>query len=329
MKKIFISGATGYIGSKLANRLAEEGHEVHALYRSDKKAGVLKHPGIKLFKGDIMDPKSIDRAISGCSQVYHVAAFARVWTPDLSSIYHLNIDGAVNVISSAHAAGVERIVLTSTAGVLGSSGKDKINENASPDTYFVHYEHSKAILEKIARTFCQAGLDIVIVNPSRVYGPGILSQSNGVTRMIHSYIRGMWRIIPGRGNSIGNYVYIDDVVKGHMLAMEKGKPGERYILGGENVSYNEFFHKLGLNSGRKYRMIRLPYFMMLIFSYLVLFSANIFRFSPMIIPGLVKKYNKDFRLDISRAQKELGYKYLYLEEGFARTIDWLRDKRYK
>lgn len=321
MKKVFVSGSTGYIGSRLCLRLAEEGIRVHALYRSEKKAEILRHPNIQLFKGDILQPESLAAAVKDCEQAYHVAAFASVWTPDPSLIYHLNIDGAMNVIRACRQAGVKRIVLTSTAGVLGSSEKGVVNEESVPDRYFVHYEHSKAILENVVRTLVAAGTHICIVNPSRVYGPGILSESNGVTRMINKYQEGKWRVIPGNGKSIGNYVYIDDVVEGHILAMEKGRPGERYILGGENISYNDFFSLLAEVSGKKYRMFHLPLWLMLAFARMLMFWARLTgKSSVMITHGLVKKFSMNFELDGSKARGELGYEGRGVGEGVGEVL---------
>ena len=250
--KIFVSGSTGFIGSRLCLRLAEEGHSVHALYRSSQKTKIIEHHNITLFRGDILDRNSLMAAMEGCQQVYHTAAFASVWEKDHGKIYRLNIEGTMNVISAAVQSGVEKFVVTSTAGVFGtSSGEMQVDENSVPDKFFVDYEISKFILEKILSTFTLTGLHIVIVNPTRVYGPGPLTESNGVTRMVERYTKGKWRFIPGNGKSYGNYVFIGDVVEGHLLAMERGKAGERYILGGENATYNTFFSLLARINRKK------------------------------------------------------------------------------
>ncbi|MFW5820297.1 MAG: NAD-dependent epimerase/dehydratase family protein [Bacteroidota bacterium] len=327
MKKIFISGATGFIGSKLAMRLAEEGNTVHALYRSEWKKKYIEHENIRLFKGDITNTESLRNAMNGCEEVYHVAAFAKVWTPDPSDIYHLNIEGAMNVIKEAQSGGVKKIVVTSTAAVFGPSGRGYVDENSRPEDYFIHYEHSKAILESVIQTIAKCGIHIVTVNPSRVYGPGILSESNGVTRIIERFIRGKWRMIPGNGKSEGNYVFIDDVVEGHILAMAKGRSGESYILGGENADFNTFFRKLSRVSKKEYSLFNVPLFLMLAASHLMLLQAKNTGWSPIIIPGLVKKYNENFRLRTEKAEKKLGYSPIDLEEGMKKTIEWLKKQK--
>ena len=326
--KIFISGATGYIGSRLAIRLAEEGNIVHALYRTKSKTSNIEHPNILFFKGDILDPESLSIALSGCEQVYHTAAFAKVWDPDPSRIYRLNIEGSMNVIKCGIAAGIKKFVCTSTAGVFGPSGETGIINESSPKPgkYFIDYESSKAILEEILKTIVISGVNIVIVNPTRVYGPGLLSESNGVTRMIKSYLEGRWRIIPGNGKSIGNYVYVEDVVTGHILAMKKGLPGENYILGGSSATYNEFFAELADLCGKKYRMFQISLPLMLLISYGLLFYAKITGKEPLITPPLVKRFVHQWNVSSSLAVKQLGYNPLDLNQGLKKTLAWLNDK---
>jgi len=325
---IFITGATGFIGSKLALKLAAKDHTVHALYRSAEKANILNAPNIKLFKGDILDAESLITAMQGCDQVYHTAAYANVWAKDRSLIYRLNIEGTMNVLQAAIVNNIQRIVCTSTAGVLGTStGDNLLDENSpSPEKYFIDYESSKAILENILKVFSLKGPEIIIVNPSRVYGEGIFSESNGVTRMIESYIRGKWRIIPGSGKSTGNYVHVDDVVEAHILAMDKGSNGERYIIGGENASYNTFFNLLSEISGKKFTLIRLPEFFMMFASYLMMLKVYIFGGKPLITPSLVRKFICNFNLSSRKAIKELGYNPRSLREGLEETVNWLKQR---
>ncbi len=326
MTKIFVSGATGFIGSRLCLRLAGSGNTVHALYRSLDKTKIISHPNIKLFKGDIMDLRSLDKAIEGCEQVYHVAAFARVWERDKGSIYRLNIEGTMNIIRASIKAGARKIVVTSTAGVLGASGEEEVDEDTVPSSFFIDYETSKFILENILNLLSETGLNIVIVNPTRVYGPGLLSESNGVTRMIDRYLRGRWHSIPGNGKSYGNYVFVEDVVSGHILAMEKGVNGQRYILGGENITYEDLFMSLSDISGKKYRLYRVPVFIMLLLAGLLLCIARITGKEPLLIPALVRKFSKNFKVSSQKSIRDLGYRPLSLQEGLEKTVEWINQK---
>ncbi|MDP3914518.1 MAG: NAD-dependent epimerase/dehydratase family protein [Bacteroidota bacterium] len=324
--KIFVSGATGFIGSRLALRLANDGHEVHALYRYEHKTAIIQHPNITLFKGDILDFDSLIKPVEGCSQIYHTAAFACVWDKDPSLIYRQNIEGTMNVVRAGIISGVEKIVCTSTAGVLGPSRPgEMVDENTPrPLKYFIDYESSKMMMETILKTLSITGPEIVIVNPSRVYGPGILSESNGITRIIQNYILGKWRIIPGNGKSIGNYVYVEDVVTGHIQAMEKGKSEERYVLGGTNMTFNELFGVLAELTGKRYFMIHFPLPLMKLISGIMLLIARISGRAPLIIPALVRKYNHNWNLSSAKAEKELDYKPVDFKTGAGMTINWLK-----
>jgi farnesol dehydrogenase len=323
--KIFITGATGFIGSRLAMRLASEGNVIHALYRSEIKSNIIKHPNIILFKGDILDIPSLYNAIQGCEQVYHAAAFAKVWDKNPSRIYRLNIEGTINVINCGIRAGVKKFVCTSTAGVFGPSGKNNIVDESSPrpTKYFTDYESSKAILEQVLHTLSKSGIPIVITNPTRVFGPELLSESNGVTRMIKSYIQGRWRMIPGNGMSPGNYVHVEDVVTGHILAMNKGISGENYILGGENVSYNDLFKELSNLTGKEYFMIHIPLWLMMVMSYGILGITKITGKEPLITPPPVKKFVQEWNVSSLKAVNDLGYSPMSLIEGLTNTIKWL------
>lgn len=324
--KIFISGATGYIGSRIALRLAGQGHQIHALYREMSKAAIINHPNIRLFQGDILDPESLKRAIEDCEEIYHTAAFARIFHKQVYMIYRLNIEGTANVLEAGIAAGVKRMVCTSTGGVLGPSFNGKANDETTsyPESFFIDYECSKALMEKMLLAHSQSPTEIVVVNPTRVYGPGVLSESNGVTRLILKYISGKWRIIPGNGTSIGNYVFIEDVVTGHLLAMEKGRAGERYILGGENLSYDEFFAQIAVVSGRKYATVHMPVNMMVAAAHLMSGMAILAGSTPLITPSLASKYSYNWAVSSEKSRTELGYQPISFNKGVELTIKWIQ-----
>lgn len=323
--KVFITGATGFIGTRLANVLAEKGHIVHALYRSKEKAKAINHPNIKLFKGDILNTESLKAAIEGCEQVYHIAAFTDVWAKDNQFIYDLNVTATENILQLALEYKVKKLVFTSTAGVFGPSITGKITEATQRSMdYFLEYERTKDIAEGKVKEFVKKGLNAMIVNPTRVYGPGLLSKSNSVTIMIKSFSEGKWRVIPGNGKSIGNYVFVDDVVEGQQLAMNKGVSGERYILGGDNISYLDFFNTLRKLTNRRHRLFKLPLFIMLFFSHTLMFLNKLFGIKPMITPALVRKFNYDWVVSSEKAIEKLGYQPCSFEQGAIKTLEWLK-----
>ncbi|MGD2245124.1 MAG: NAD-dependent epimerase/dehydratase family protein [Candidatus Aminicenantes bacterium] len=323
--RIFVTGATGFIGSRLALRLAEEGHTVHALFRSPQKAVLIQHKNIQAFKGDVLDKLSLKRAMISCEQCYHLGAFTRVWDKDPDIYHRVNVLGTMNVVEMAFGSGIHKVVVTSTAGVLGPSDGEPVDERTERvSPFFSRYESSKYEMEKRVREYVQRGHAVVVVNPTRVYGPGLLSETNSLTKIIKAYFQGRWHIIPGKGDTIGNYAFVDDVVNGHILAMAKGKPGERYILGGVNKSYNDFFDLLSKVCEKKFWMIRFPVPLMLGAAGLRFAVARLFRRPPLIPPQWVKRYLQDWAVSSGKAERELGYKITPMEKGLRITLNWLR-----
>ena len=325
---IFITGATGFIGANLAHKLANEGHTVHALVRTPSKASLLQHERILLFEGDLSNKENIAAAMATCDQVYHLAAFAQVWDKDPNTFHRINVDGCILIMEQALLAGVKRMVLTSTAGVFGPAvdGKPVSEDTPRKLPFFTEYESTKAEAEVVAQKYLPKGLEVVIVNPTRVYGPGFLSKSNAVTMMVKQYIIGKWKLLPGDGSKTGNYVYVDDVVQGHLLAMEKGRSGERYILGGSNVSYTQIFDSVKKISKKAYPLYKIPLFAMLFFARIQLFMATVFGKTPVITPKWVRRYLYDWSNSSQKAVKELGYRPTPIDDGLKLTIDWLQNE---
>lgn len=329
MSTMLVTGATGFVGKQLALKLAGSGHRVHAMYRSEAKIGDLTHENIRLCKGTLTDLASIDKAMKGCEQVYHLAAFAAVWSRKPEEIYEQNVRGTVNILEAAIKNGIKRVVHTSTAGVFGPSGQKPNSEDSPPaESFLVHYDRSKAQAEQRIKAYVRDGLDVVIVNPTRIYGPGKLGDSNGVTRLVRDYMKGRWHIIPGNGRSVGNYVYIDDVVNGHILAMEKGRTGERYLLGGSDLSFNEFFDILKEVSGSQFFLIKIPMFIGISTAAIMLTMAKLSGQMPMITPGLLKRYSHHWAVSSEKARSELGYDPMDFRRGLQKTIEWLQTINY-
>ena len=323
--KVFVSGATGFIGIQLVKRLLSEGHKVHALYRSESKADMIRLPGVSLFKGDIMDIQSLEDAMDNCDQAYHTAAFAAVWARDPSLVFRLNVDGALNVIEAARKFKIKRVVLTSTAGILGPSDGEPVDENTPPpDSFFTMYENSKFQLEQKLLGQKEGQPELVLVNPTRVYGPGYMSESNGVTKMIKQYMDGKWHLLPGNGKSSGNYVHVEDVVTGHLLAMEKGVAGERYVLGGDNISYLQLFHYARQASGVRKKLYKVPLWLMLFVARIMKGIAELTGRPPLLVPDWARKFHHNWRVSSERAIKELGYQPRNAQEGIEDTVQWIK-----
>ena len=325
---ILITGSTGYIGSKLTAKLALQGHQVHLLCRTSPMLPQFQKPNIKVFIGDITDAESIRPALENVDRVYHLAAYARLWAKDASVFHRFNVKGTENVLNEAKRSGVLKVVYTSTAGVIGPSNDKPMTETDPRITGFFNlYEETKSKAEAVAMDYAKQGLNICILNPSRIYGPGLDTGSNPVTKIVELYMKEKWKLIPGSGNDIGSYPYIDDVVDGHISAMEKGRSGERYILGGVNVTFNELMSAIKKYSGIEKKLRHIPFPVLNAVSHLMLWNAKITGKYPMITPDWVAKYKYDWALNSSKAVNELGYTIRPFEEGIKETVEWVKQNR--
>lgn len=325
---ILVTGSTGYIGYHLIQKLLTQGEQLHLLCRNKPELPAFNHPNVTIFKGDITDTATLQPAMQGVDRVYHLAAYARLWSKDPSVFHQLNVEGTRNVLEAALHTGVKKVVYTSTAGVIGPSKDKPMTENDPRITGFFNlYESTKSESEKLALGYAAKGLEVCILNPSRIYGPGFDTGSNPFTKIVEMYIKGKWKIIPGSGNDIGSYPYIDDVVDGHIAAMEKGRSGERYILGGDNISFNELIAAIQKHSGIYRKLTHVPFIFLNILSYGMLLNAKITGKYPMITPDWVAKYKYDWALDSSKAVRELGYKIRPIDDGIRLTVEWVKKNR--
>ncbi len=327
-KRVFVTGATGFIGENLCKSLSKKNIKVNALVRNPNKSpDLVSDPNVSLIRGDLLSKDDLLRASEGCSESYHIAGFVEPWHPQESYFYKINVDGTQNVLEATKENGIQKVVFTSTAGVFGPSISGRVTEKTIKQIPLTtHYERSKEEAEKVARQYSSLGMDVVIVNPTRVYGRGQISKSNAVTLLIDRYSRGKWRILPGNGNKLGNYVHIEDVVQGHLLAMEKGRSGENYLLGGESVTYRELFNIIAEESGKNHWMIPLSSRIIIFVSYLQEIQANLFNSPPLITSGFAKKYLYNWDNDSSKAERELGYRPRSLRDGIRDTLEWLSNK---
>ncbi len=323
--KSFVTGASGFIGNELTKALLERGDEVSVVVRSPEKLN-LEHPRLSVFEGDLHSLETIERAMKNSDAVFHLAAYANIWSRDKLLAYRTNVIGTKNILNAALKNKVKKLVFTSSAATMPPSKKGElVDENFPvPDEYGTEYETTKLAAEKLCLEYVGKGLDVVIVNPTRLYGPGFLNKSNSVTVMIKKYIEGSWRFVPGDGRAIGNYVFVDDVVEGHLLALYKGRPGQRYILGGENASFNDFFEQLAKASGQKRTLFHIPLWLMMAVARFEYFMAETFKKPPLITPPWVRRYNEHRPLSSLKAKSELGFSPRSLSKGFEQTIDWIK-----
>jgi nucleoside-diphosphate-sugar epimerase len=324
--KIFITGATGYIGNALTLRLANSNHLVHALVRNINKAKNLDHANIRLFEGDINDIDSVRQAMDGCNRVFHLAAFARLWARPSDIFYKINVDGTRNILAVALEKNISKLVYTSSTAVFGNSINEPLSENDPRTIGFANdYDLSKCMAEKLVLDYVTKGLNALIVNPTRVYGPGIETYSNVFTRFLNAFLERKLFPMPNCSDVVGNYSYVNDVVDGHLLAMKFGRSGERYILGGENISYAQLLQVVReIIPGRI--VIKIPKKILQALGALQIVRFHLTKKQPALAPSAIERYYLNAAFSSQKAIEELNYKITPFAKGIADTIHQLKQK---
>ncbi|MDA8241443.1 MAG: NAD-dependent epimerase/dehydratase family protein [Nitrospiraceae bacterium] len=326
--KALVTGATGFVGYHVVRFLLGRGVRVSALVRkgSDRKA--LDSLGVEIVTGDVRDYDSVDRALDGCSQLYHLAADYRLWVPDPATMYEINVRGTKNVMEAALRRGVEKVVYTSTVGAL-TAGSDRRPANEETpvgiEEMVGHYKRSKFIAEKEVRGAAEKGLPVVIVNPSTPVGP-MDRRPTPTGKMIVDFLNGR---MPAYLDTGLNFVDVEDVAAGHWLAAERGRIGERYILGNSNLTLKDFFESLGRTVGRSAPKVRLPYLPVLIAAY---FDEAISKMIPGRCPAIplagVRMAGKFMFFDVSKALRELNIPQSPVDRAIARAAAWFTENGY-
>ena len=330
-KKALITGAGGFVGGELTKFLMEKGIEVNAMHRpgSNINKDLASNPLVHPVPANLVDLESLIQASKGCDVIFHLAAYAQPWAKDLSIYFDVNVGGTINVLEAAKINNIKRVVVTSTAGAFGPQVDDsliteEINRVLPP---FTEYERTKQIANEKVKEYVSEGMDIVTVSPTRVFGPGHMSATNAITTLLKTYMYKGLRFIPGDGKTSGNYAYIEDMVNGHYLAAIKGKTGENYILGGENLTYLELMSAFGDATGIHRKPIGLPLFIMLGSSKIMKFLGDTFGITPLITPPFVRKYVHTWATDISKAKRELGYTVTPFKEAIEATVEWIKKEK--
>jgi len=323
--KALVTGANGFVGSALVGALLDRGHSVRALIRTNSNRTNLERLAVELATGDVTDRGSIDRAIRGCDAVFHVAADYRLWVPEPERMYRVNVDGTCNVMRAAMDAEVERIVYTSSVATLGCLPPPGIANENTPSTLSDmtgHYKRSKFLAEeKVASLVRDKSAPIVIVNPSTPVGPGDI-RPTPTGRMIRNATYGR---MPAYVDTGLNIVHVDDVATGHCLALERGRPGERYILGGENLTLQQILALIARIAGRRPPRLRLPHGMVLP---LAMGAEAWARFAgtqePFATVDGVRAARKRMFFSSEKAERELGYTARPAHDALCDAVRWFQ-----
>ena len=322
--KVLVTGATGFIGGNVARVLKTRGYEVKALVRPGSSTLTLKDTGIETVPGDVRDRESVAVALKGCRAVVHCAALYSFWTPNPSLIYETNVTGTRIVLEEAMKAGVSGCVYTSTVSTVGvpPGGVGTEVMEPSPKELVGHYKLSKYQAEKEALDLAKKDLPVVVVNPTAPVGPWDVKPTP-TGRMIRDFIRGR---IPVYINTGMNLVDVEDVAIGHVLALEKGRPGERYLLGNKNMTLGQVFKLLEGVSGRKAPAIRIPIWLAMGAAYLDEFvEARLLGREPSIPLDGLKIAKKPMYVSCEKAVRELGLPQSPVEGALEKAVRWFRD----
>jgi nucleoside-diphosphate-sugar epimerase len=268
-------------------------------------------------------------AMMNCDKVIHAAAIAKLSAKDNNIFYSVNVEGTRNMLDAALALGVKKFVFTSSGAVIGPSGKYPMSENDPRITAFENdYEISKHWAEELVKAYSRRGLFAVIVVAPRVYGPGHECNGNTMDVLLKSILSMRLAFVPSYDNVVANYAFVDDVVNGHFLAMDKGLGGEKYILGGENLSYRSLFQTIKQNTGKKIRLIRIPKLLLKIWSFFYKSVCALVGKETHISPKVVDRLAQNRALSCDKAIKQLGYSITPFSVGIQITILHLKNQKY-
>ncbi len=321
---VLITGASGFVGSAVLRHLVRAGHRVRALVRPDSDRRNLDGVPVEIAVGDLRDRASLERAAAGCSGLFHVAADYRLWTPKPDSLYQTNVSGTRELMLAAAAAGVGRIVYTSSVATLGLTADGTPADETAPaaiDDMIGHYKRSKFLAEaEVLKLAEDEGLPVVIVNPSTPVGPRDIKPTP-TGRMIVEAAAGR---MPAFVDTGLNLVHVDDVAAGHLLAYERGAVGERYILGGDNMTLREILRDIAAITGRRPPRVRLPHGLVVPIAYVAEAWARLGGGEPFVTVDGVRMARKLMFFSSQKARDALGFRPRPAAEALRDAVEWYR-----
>ena len=323
--RALVTGATGFVGSAVVRALVNAGWEVRALARSGSNRSNLNGLPVEVSVGDLTDRASLDRAIASCAALFHVAADYRLGTRDPEQLYRTNVEGTRNILNAARAAGVERMVYTSSVATIGLPADGSPGDEQTPvavTDMIGHYKRSKYLAEELVREWAQTGVSVVIVNPSTPIGPGDVKPTpTGQTVLDAACGR-----TPAYVDTGLNIVHVDDVAAGHLLAFQRGRAGERYILGGQDMTLREILTHIAQLAGRKPPRVRLPHAAVLPIAYVSEALAKASGRATRISVEAVRMSRKRMFFSSAKAMRELGYEWRPAVAALEDAVQWFRQR---
>jgi dihydroflavonol-4-reductase len=324
----FVTGATGFLGSHVARVLAEQGADLRLLVRPSSNTKNIADLKAELVTGDLRDPASLERGLAGCDVVFHVAADYRLWVRDPNEMYRSNVEGTRATLQAARKNGVRRVVYTSSVATMGFTSNGRPADESSPvslDNMIGPYKRSKFMAEQVAIEAARAGQDVVIVNPSTPVGERDIKPTPS-GRIIVDFLK---KKFPAYVDTGLNLVDATECARGHISALEKGRRGERYILGSENLTLKQILDKLATITGLPSPKIRVPYVMALATGVVdEIVTGRLLGREPRATIDAVRMGRKKMFVSSARAEGELGWKCISVDDALRRAVDWFRANGY-
>jgi len=326
--KAFITGATGFLGSHVARVLAERGADIRLLVRSTSNLKNLEGLNAQTATGDLRDGASLEKAMSGCDTVFHVAADYRLWVRDPHEMYRSNVEGTRALLAAARKNGVRRVVYTSSVATVGFRADGQPADEESPVSLadmIGHYKRSKFMAEQIAMEAGRSGMDVVAVNPTTPIGEQDVKPTP-TGRIVVDFLK---RKFPAYVETGLNLVDVRVCARGHVAALEKGRTGERYVLGGQDLTLKQILDKLAAITGLPSPKIKLPY----LFAFMAgiageYITGRLMRGDPRATVDTVRMGKKMMFASSAKAERELGWKIVPVDDALRRAVEWFRANAY-
>ncbi len=330
--KAFVTGATGFVGSHVAHVLAEQGADLRLLVRSSSDPKNIQHLMAERVVGDLRDSGSLEKAISGCDTVFHVAADYRLWIRDPEQMYRSNVEGTRAILEAARKNGVRRVVYTSSVATMGFTSNGHPANEDSPvalENMIGHYKRSKFMAEQIVLAAGEraeeSGMKVVVVNPTTPVGEQDIKPTP-TGRIIVDFLK---KKFPAYVDTGLNLLDVRECARGHVAALEKGRSGERYILGGENLTLKQILDKLAAITGLPSPKVRVPYAVALAAGVVdQVVTGSILRREPRATIEAVRMSRKKMFVTSGKAERELGWKVVAVDDALRRAVEWFRANQY-
>jgi len=326
--KAFVTGATGFVGSHVARVLTEQGADLRLLVRSGSDPRNIQALKADRVVGDLRDPASIEKAMAGCDAVFHVAADYRLWVREPEQMYRANVEGTRAVLDAARKNRVRRVVYTSSVATMGFTSNGHPADENSPvslDSMIGHYKRSKFMAEEVALEAGRSGTDVVVVNPSTPVGERDIKPTP-TGRIVVDFLK---KKFPAYVDTGLNLVDVTECARGHVAALEKGRSGERYILGGENLTLKQILDKLAAITGLPSPKVKVPYVVALATGVVdELVTGRILRREPRATIDAVRMGRKKMFVSSVKAERELGWKTVPVDGALRRAVEWFQANGY-